>query len=311
MSIEQKQTVLNLYNSGIPIEIIASQTDLDIHEINEIIRHESSQGQPNYKSPSTLAEFYLDTVLDITSFIKDAQSRVWTALQAKPNYNMNADESKQLLEKLLESKVQLVIIHVDLVGSTKLCMSLSANRVADIIRAFTQEMSILITSYGGYIIKYVGDAVLGFFLVRSNSQYDEKLPCINAVNCAFSMIDVVKKGINPILSQYDYPEIQVRIGIDVGENVVVQYGWEKTFLNQDDKIVEIKKPIMDVLGYTISITAKMTSLAKPNQIVIGQFVYDVIENNQKTQFTELPINSDVWNYISNSTGSIYRLYASK
>ena len=311
MSIEQKQTVLNLYNSGIPIEIIASQTDLDIHEINEIIRHESSQGQLGYKSPSTLAEFYLDTVLDITSFIKDAQSRVWIALQAKPNYNMNADESRQLLEKLLESKVQLVIIHVDLVGSTKLCMSLSANRVADIIRAFTQEMSILINSYGGYIIKYVGDAVLGFFLVRSNSPYDEKLPCINAVNCAFSMIDVVKKGINPILSQYDYPEIRVRIGIDVGENVVVQYGWEKTFLNQDDKVVEIKKPIMDVLGYTISITAKMTSLAKPNQIVIGQFVYDVIENNQKIQFTELPINSDVWNYISNSTGSIYRLYASK
>ena len=311
MSIEQKQTVINLYNSGIPIEIIASQTDLDIHEINEIIRHESSQGQLDYKSTSTLAEFYLDTVLDITSFIKDAQSRVWIALQAKPNYNMNADESRQLLEKLLESKVQLVIIHVDLVGSTKLCMSLSANRVADIIRAFTQEMSILITSYGGYIIKYIGDAVLGFFLVRSNSQYDEKLPCINAVNCALSMIDVVKKGINPILSQYDYPEIRVRIGIDVGENVVVQYGWEKTFLNQDDKVVEIKKPVMDVLGYTISITAKMTSLAKPNQVVIGQFVYDVIENNQKTQFTELPINSDVWNYISNSTGSIYRLYASK
>ncbi|MGD1834129.1 MAG: adenylate/guanylate cyclase domain-containing protein [Nitrososphaeraceae archaeon] len=311
MSIEQKQTVLNLYNSGIPVEIIASQTDLDINEVNEIIRHESSQGQLDYKSPSTLAEFYLDTVLDITSFIKDAQSRVWTALQAKPHYNMNADESRQLLEKLLDSKVQLVIINVDLVGSTKLSMSLSANRIADIIRAFTQEMSILITSYGGYIIKYVGDAVLGFFLVRSNSQYDEKLPCINAVNCAFSMIDVVNKGINPILGQYDYPEIRVRIGIDVGENVVVQYGWEKTFFTQENNKVEIRRPIIDVLGYTISITAKMTSLAKPNQVVIGQFVYDVIEKKQKQQFTELPINSDVWNYISNSTGSIYRLYASK
>jgi adenylate cyclase len=25
--------------------------------------------------------------------------------------------------------------------------------------------------------------------------------------------------------KYDYPELNVRIGIDVGENAVVQYGW--------------------------------------------------------------------------------------
>ena len=30
----------------------------------------------------------------------------------------------------------------------------------------------------------------------------------------------------------------------------------------------------DVLGYTISITFKMTTFARDNQIVIGQFVYD-------------------------------------
>ena len=45
-------------------------------------------------------------------------------------------------------------------------MNLSANRLADIIRAFTQEMSILIASYGGYIMKFIGDAVTSLFFSK-------------------------------------------------------------------------------------------------------------------------------------------------
>ena len=44
------------------------------------------------------------------------------------------------------------------------------------------------------------------------------MPCMNAISCACSMIRVVREGINPILQQSDYPELKVRIGIDVGEN---------------------------------------------------------------------------------------------
>ena len=211
---------------------------------------------------------------------------------------------------MLESKTRLVIIHVDLVGFTKLCMSLPANRLADIIRAFTQEVSILIASYGGYILKFVGDAVLGFFLVKSSEKNDDKLPCINAVNCALSMISVIRHGINPILSQYDYPEIHVRIGVDVGENVVVQYGWETNVLKHGTEKILRKKPIIDILGYTISIAVKMTSLAESDQIVIGQMVYDSVDKNLKERFKEFPIHTEVWNYISSTTGGIYRLYGS-
>ena len=51
------------------------------------------------------------------------------------------------------------------------------------------------------------------------------LSCSNAVNCALYIIKIMREGINPILNEYDYPEIGVRIGIDVGDNAVVQYGW--------------------------------------------------------------------------------------
>jgi adenylate cyclase len=107
-------------------------------------------------------------------------------------------------------------------------------------------VALVIISYDGYVLKYVGDAVLGFFIVpnigqsengiieynnnksddqvnciykkvSSNSSY---LPCINAINCARSIIKILDQAINPILNQYDYPEMSVRIGIDIGENVI-------------------------------------------------------------------------------------------
>lgn len=312
MLIEQKQKILNLHYSGIPIEIIANETDLDISEIKKIIdiEEEKKKKRQDLLHNDSIADFYLDAIVNIDEIIKNAQSRIWKALQVNFEFDVSTDESKKFLEKFIGTKINLVMIHVDLVGSTKLCMTLPVNRLADILRAYAQEMSKLIIAYGGYVLKYVGDAIIGFFLVKSLDKQDLYFPCTNAVNCGMSMIKVVKQGINPILSQYDYPEISVRIGIDVGENAVVQYGWENSLVEVENKSITIKRPITDILGYTISITAKMTSMAKPDQIVIGQFVYESIEEDQKIKFNDLKIRSDIWSYISNSTGKIYKLYGS-
>lgn len=58
------------------------------------------------------------------------------------------------------------------------------------------------------------------------------------------MINVVKYGINPILNKYDYPTLSVKIGMDVGENVVVQYAYEKSSQ-------------VDLLGYTMNVSSKL------------------------------------------------------
>jgi len=40
------------------------------------------------------------------------------------------------------------------------------------------------------------------------------------------MLEVVNNGINPILNQYDCPAMNMRIGIDIGENSIIQSGWD-------------------------------------------------------------------------------------
>jgi adenylate cyclase len=211
------------------------------------------------------------------------------------------------------------------VASTKLSMTLPLDRLTTMIQAFNQEMSIIGKEFGGFILKYVGDAVLAFFLVPSH-QSQPKVACTHAINCARCMLQVAHKGINPILNQYDCPVMNVRIGIDTGENAIIQSGWdihpnitnvEKIGNNNNNNVSKkeqplIKKPVYDILGYSISIAVKMTALANPNHMVIGQLVYDVLDDNQKSLFRRLTMSSEIWSYVNiNTGGTIYNIYTNK
>ncbi len=220
------------------------------------------------------------------------------------------EQTDKILEKFAKSKITLVILHIDLVGSTRLLMTLPVDRLSTIIQAFTQEMSLIIEAYGGYILKYIGDAILAFFTV--NIIDDLYLPCVNAVNCARSMIKIVRQGINPILDQNGYPELSVRIGIDVGDqNAVLQYGWDIIRTLDTNKHKQImKKPHYDIIGYTISVAVKMTGLTKPNRFIIGQLVYDALDEKQKSAFEVLNVGTDIWSYVGSRTGVTYSVYSS-
>jgi adenylate cyclase len=323
LAIEQRQTILNMYNSGIIPEVIALQMDKSKEEILQIIEKTKTEEEEKNKnkvglslssskvelrkdsSIPLISKVYIDKTVNIDHAIKHAQSRMWKALTVKSDFNISMEETQNALNNYAESKATFVILHIDLVDSTKLSMTLPVNRLVTIIQAFSQEMSVIVATYGGYVLKYIGDAVLAFFIVDSpNKLY---LRCINALECACSMIKVVRQGINPILNQYDYPELKVRIGIDVGENAVVQFGWDTHTL--DGKVIT-KSPHFDILGYTISIATKMTVFAKPDQIVIGQLIYDVLEEDKQSTFRLLPINRQIWDFFSNNTGGIYNLYSS-
>ena len=288
------------------------QLDISKDEVYQIIKNAASEEERKKASvkqvsnASSLGMFYLDAVVNIDLSIKHAQDTMWKALKGVPEFNISMEETQNVLESYAKSKVTLVILHIDLVGSTRLSMTLPVDRLATIIQAFTQEMSLIIAAYGGYVLKFVGDAILAFFPVNLDDLY---LPCINAVNCARSMIKIMRQGMNPILNQYDYPEMGVRVGIDVGENVVVQYGMDIRTYTIENKQV-LKKPHLDILGYTISIAVKMTAFAKSDQIIIGQLVYDRLDATQKYAFKVLPVSSDVWSYVSNNSGYIYSLYGS-
>lgn len=109
----QQQTILNLYNSGITTDIIAQQLNTSQEEVNKII--ESAKIEEERKkisikilsdsssSPSSLgSSFNLNKIVDVNSAINAAQSRVWKALKAKPEFNMSFEETQNVLEEFAE-----------------------------------------------------------------------------------------------------------------------------------------------------------------------------------------------------------------
>jgi adenylate cyclase len=262
--------------------------------------------------------------VDVNSIMRKSQTRVRKTLEGEPQFIISVGDTQNILGKAARSKMNFVILNVDLVASTKLSMILPLDRLTIMIQAFNQEMSLIVKEFGGFILKYVGDAVLAFFLVP-NHQSQSKVACTSAINCARCMLQVAHKGINPILNRYDCPVMNVRIGIDAGENAIIQSGWDihpnitnvEKIGNNNNNISKkeqpfIKKPVYDVLGYSTSIAVKMTALANPNHMVIGQVVYDVLDDNEKSLFRQLTMSSEIWSYVNTNTGgTMYNVYTNK
>ena len=230
--------------------------------------------------------------IDSETIILETQKRVWAALKTGYEYSGITNESEKFLRKNVFAKIDMIVLYVDLVGSTTMALELSEEKLAIIISSFSQEMASVISLYGGYVLKFVGDAVIGFFLASENPLTASD----KAVSCAKSMITIIQKGINPILNQYDYPDLMVKIGVDFGQSIVVRYG-----SNPEQSHV-------DLMGPAMNIAAKIQSLAKPNQILIGDDVYRKLHPVSQRSFKEINWKKKEWKYRSRLTGEIYKVY---
>jgi class 3 adenylate cyclase len=223
-------------------------------------------------------------LVDLQTLFSQRQDRLWKALEERYQYNSSVKRGQEFLLNHVNSKVELVIMYIDLVGSTKMSMTLPVEQLVTIIRAFTHEISSVVESYNGYVLKYVGDAIISFFPCGFNKYL-------------ISMINVIKNGINPILTKHDYPELSVKIGIDEGEDVVVQYGYDKSSL-------------IDILGYSMNVAAKITSLTAANKISVGNVVYKLLHPTIQSKFELLSIDQG-WKYVDRETGELYKVFTMK
>lgn len=188
----------------------------------------------------------------------------------------------------------MFVLYADLVGSTKMSAELSPDTLNVIIRTFSQEMSYVIEDHGGYVLKFVGDAVLAYF---PNKERTKKM-ANNVIECAKVMHIIVEKSINPTLEESRFPKLQIKVTIDYGDCSVVRYGADKN------------RSHIDLIGLTLNLAAKMQSISKPNQIIIGESVY--IKLNQKTRnnFKKKKTNSKSWIFHELKSKKPYQVYGS-
>ena len=159
--------MLDLHKTGILPEVIAMQLDISAEEVAKIISEskERIQAASRNDGKPTLGMFYLDAVVNTDNIIRSAQLEMWKSLQGGMEFNVSIEDAQDVLAKVAVSRATFAILYIDIVGSTKLAMTLPVDKLAAIVRAFTHEMSLIVSAYGGYVLKFLGDAILAFFVV--------------------------------------------------------------------------------------------------------------------------------------------------
>jgi adenylate cyclase len=229
----------------------------------------------------------------IVNAITESKARVLKLLKehnGRRYFSSNIESSEAFLRSHTESKANLVILYADLVGSTHMSTVLDLRDLAALLQLFMQEMTITAVKNHGYILKYVGDAVIVYFPIIDNNF---SLASNNAISCALNMLLIVDQGINPVLEEFGFPKLQIKIGIDSGENAIVEYAFS------------IKSSHVDIIGYPMNIASKITSLAKPNHVLIGIITYRRLDSNVEHRLRKLGLENI--EYIDYQTGDAYSI----
>ncbi|MFB5628171.1 MAG: adenylate/guanylate cyclase domain-containing protein [Nitrosarchaeum sp.] len=266
----------------------------------------SSSNSTDKKNPSQnpniidilLSKKEVNHTIDSNTLIKNVQSRINNALENGYEYTRLIDSSEKFLRENVFRQVNMAVLYVDLVGSTSMSIELPPDKLSVLISSFSQEMAYVINAHNGYVLKFVGDAVIGYFVEDKMSLFQI---VDSVVGCAESMIKVVKQGINPILMEkVGLSKISVKIGIDFGKNVVVRYG-------ADEKMAYV-----DLLGPTMNVASKIQNMAKPNQILVGQEIYNKLHPDIQDFFLDVTDDfTNNWQHGSKNSTDVYRVYRYK
>jgi class 3 adenylate cyclase len=136
--------------------------------------------------------------------------------------------SENVVETLLNSPDKLklggevrplAVLFADIRGFTPIAESLPPNKVVDMLNTFFGVMTDVIDEHGGTINEFYGDGILAFFgaPIPVHDPYFEALRCGCAMQAAMARVN----GLNRDAA---LPELQIGIGINVGDVVVGNIG---------------------------------------------------------------------------------------
>lgn len=230
-------------------------------------------------------------IFDLQTLFAHRRDTLWNVLHERYRYDASIKRGQSFLLKHIDTKLPMIVMYADLVGSTRMSMQLPVEKVAMIMKIFSHELSSVAKSFEGFVLKYVGDAVITFFPVGFNKY----LSCDKSFRCARSMINVIENGINPIFVKEGYPPLAVKISMDEGENLVIQYGFDKS------------API-DLIGYPMNVAAKMNSLTHPNKVTVGNNIYKFLHPATQNRLKPVPLPENGWKYVDQSDNQPYKIH---
>lgn len=155
---------------------------------------------------------------------------------------------------------QLTVLFCDLVGSTELSQRLDPEDLREVIRCYQRACQPVISRYGGFLSRFLGDGILALFgYPRAHGNDAER-----AVHAGVELVAAVR-SVSSSTRCGETLELSVRVGIATGLVVA------------GDLIGKDAAEEEAVVGETPNLAARLQSLAAPNSVLVGERTKRLVE----------------------------------
>jgi len=157
---------------------------------------------------------------------------------------------------------------VDMVNSTKISAQLSPSKVSRYYQVFLNSMSKILSRFGGFVIKNIGDCLVYYF--PESGKPNNKYGLISCLECCIAMTES-QKYISEQLILEGLPAINFRVSADYGSVLIMKS-------NVSDSL--------DMIGPTLNMCSKINHIAEKNQFVIGGDLFQMAKTFDDYSFKE-------------------------
>lgn len=155
--------------------------------------------------------------------------------------------------------IEATVVFLDICGFTAISEKVPPDVVVQIINKYFDVMVNEIINQGGYVDKFMGDAVMAVF--RNEFHLDQAIEASLAIR---AKIDSIKEELS---EEFTYMP-KVAIGINTGEMISGNIG-----------SATLRRLDYTVIGDTVNTAQRFQAIAKPGQIIIGKKAYDQVKES--------------------------------
>lgn len=171
--------------------------------------------------------------------------------------------SQETKDNVMEpNELTATILFTDIVDFTRLAEQVSPRETNIILNQYFSVMTDIVFGYDGTLDKYIGDGLMAVF----GAPMERKDDAERAILAAKEM----RQQLSLMMTERESPrsKFNIRIGINTGRVVAGNIG-------------SPKRMDYTVIGDPVNIAARLESMAKPNQILIGEETYKSVKDKFK------------------------------
>ncbi|MCK5722708.1 MAG: GAF domain-containing protein, partial [Gammaproteobacteria bacterium] len=158
---------------------------------------------------------------------------------------------EETIDDIMESKELIAtILFADIVGFTRLSETMPPREINIILNRYFSRMTDIVFSHGGTLDKYIGDGLMAVFGAPMEKEDDAE----RAVRTA---LDIRRQLTAMMKTTSADKRFDIRVGLNTGRVVAGNIG-------------SPKRMEYTVIGDPVNVASRLESIAKPNQIIIGE-----------------------------------------